>query len=64
MKQINKVILMGTLLVAVLGSSCKKSFYDINKDPNNAVESNISPDLVVAQAMLKDRKSTRLNSSH
>jgi hypothetical protein len=40
MKQINKVILMGTLLVAVLGSSCKKSFYDINKDPNNAV---ISP---------------------
>lgn len=52
MKRFNKSIIIGSLLVAALGSGCKKSFFDINKDPNNAVESNISPDLVAPQALL------------
>ncbi len=58
MKRINKLMITGALLVAVLGSSCKKSFFDINKDPNNAVESNISPDLVVTQAMVNSANRT------
>lgn len=58
MKQFNKLMIMGTMLVAVLGSSCKKSFFDINKDPNLAVESNISPDLVAPQALLNSANRT------
>lgn len=51
MTRINKLFLLGTVLVATLGS-CKKAWFDVNKDPNNAVESNITPNLVVTQAML------------
>lgn len=58
MKRMNKLMIAGALLVAVLGSSCKKSFFDINKDPNNAVESNITPDLVVTQALVNSANRT------
>jgi hypothetical protein len=34
--------LMGTL------AGCKKDFFDINQNPNSAVESNITPDLALA----------------
>ena len=53
MKRINKLILIGALLVVTFGSSsCKKSWFDVNKDPNNPVESNITPDLVAPLALL------------
>lgn len=59
MKRINKLFIAGALLVAVLGSSsCKKSFFDINKDPNNAVESNMSPELIAPQALLNSANRT------
>lgn len=37
-----------TLLLGMLLGSCKKSFLDINKDPNNATESSITPNLALA----------------
>jgi hypothetical protein len=53
MKRINKLIIIGALLLVTFGSSsCKKSWFDLNKDPNNPVESNISPDLVAPAAIL------------
>jgi Starch-binding associating with outer membrane len=52
MKLINKSFVLGSLLLTVFATSCKKAWYDINKDPNNAVESNITPDLVAPQALL------------
>lgn len=52
MKRINKLIIIGSLLAVTTASSCKKSWFDVNKDPNNPVESNITPDLVAPQAML------------
>lgn len=58
MKRFNKVMIMGALVAAVVGSGCKKSFFDINKDPNNAVESNITADLIAPQAMLNSANRT------
>ena len=58
MKRINKILLAGLVLTAAFGSGCKKAWYDINKDPNNAVESNISPDLVTPQALLNTANRT------
>ena len=52
MKQINKIVIIGALLTAAFVSGCKKSWFDINKDPNNPVESNITPDLVAPAALL------------
>ena len=52
MKLINKSFVLGSLLLTVFATGCKKAWYDINKDPNNAVESNITPDLVAPQALL------------
>ena len=53
MKRINKLIIIGALLVVTFGSSsCKKSWFDVNRDPNNPVESNITPDLVAPLALL------------
>lgn len=52
MKLINKRILLGLLLVATIVSSCKKAWFDVNKQPNTAVETNISADLVAPQALL------------
>jgi len=36
------------LAVGILMVGCKKSFLDINQDPNNATESSISPELTLA----------------
>jgi len=58
MKRINKILLAGLVLTATFGSGCKKAWFDINKDPNNAVESNISPDLVTPQALLNTANRT------
>ncbi len=58
MKRLNKLMIMGALVAAVVGSGCKKSFFDINKDPNNPVESNITADLIAPQAMLNSANRT------
>ncbi len=58
MKRLNKVMIVGALVAAVVGSGCKKSFFDINKDPNNPVESNITADLIAPQAMLNSANRT------
>ncbi len=50
MKLSNK-FLITVLLIGVL-SSCNEDFFDINSDPNNAVEGNITADLVIPQALL------------
>ncbi|HVG42418.1 MAG TPA: SusD/RagB family nutrient-binding outer membrane lipoprotein [Chitinophagaceae bacterium] len=42
-----RLSIVAIIMVVVLGS-CKKSFLDINKDPNNATESSITPDLALA----------------
>jgi SusD/RagB-like outer membrane lipoprotein len=52
MKQITIKVLFGSVLFATVAGGCKKEWFDINKDPNNAVESNISPDLVAPAALL------------
>ncbi|MFM9910976.1 MAG: hypothetical protein ACKVOW_16675 [Chitinophagaceae bacterium] len=52
MKLINKRMIMGALLITTIASSCKKSWFDINRNPNSAVETNITPDLVAPQALL------------
>lgn len=52
MKRFNKISIIGALLLTIFGAGCKKAWFDINKDPNNAVESNISPDLVTPYALL------------
>jgi len=45
-------ILFAALVVASLTtSSCKKDFFDINQNPNSAVSSNITPDLILPAAL-------------
>jgi PBP1b-binding outer membrane lipoprotein LpoB len=45
----NKIkISIFTLTLVILFSGCKKSFLDINTDPNRATESLITPDLTLA----------------
>lgn len=44
-------ILFGALLVSTLATSCKKDFFDINQNPNSAVGSNITPDLILPNAL-------------
>jgi hypothetical protein len=44
-----KIILI--VLIAVSIISCKKSFYDINDNPNQATPSSVSPDLILPGAM-------------
>lgn len=58
MKRLNKIIIAGSLLVATVGTGCEKRWFDVNKDPNNAVESNITPDLVAPYAMLNSANRT------
>lgn len=58
MKRSNKSLLIGAFLVAAVGSGCKKAWFDVNKDPNNAVESNISADLVAPSALLNTANRT------
>lgn len=52
MKRIGKIFMIGMFLITVFNTGCKKAWFDINKDPNRAVESNISPDLVAPNALL------------
>ncbi len=52
MKKVTIKILFGSVLFATIAGGCKKAWFDINKDPNTAVESNISPDLVLPAALL------------
>ncbi len=52
MTLINKRMIIGALLITTIASSCKKSWFDINRNPNSAVETNITPDLVAPQALL------------
>ena len=52
MKLINNKILLGGLLVATVVSSCKKSWFDINQNPNQPVETNITADLIAPAALL------------
>ncbi|MGV3530636.1 MAG: SusD/RagB family nutrient-binding outer membrane lipoprotein [Flavisolibacter sp.] len=42
-----KISIIGLCLLVIAGG-CKKSFFDINKDPNRATESSMSPDLMLA----------------
>ena len=49
MKLYNKIFII--LFIALLGS-CSDDFFDINNDPNRAVESNLTAQLVLPQAML------------
>ncbi|HVG41733.1 MAG TPA: hypothetical protein VM888_08980, partial [Chitinophagaceae bacterium] len=42
-----RLSIVAIVMVMILGS-CKKGFLDINKDPNNATESSITPDLALA----------------
>lgn len=42
-----KISIIGLCLLVIAGG-CKKSFFDINQDPNRATESSMSPDLMLA----------------
>lgn len=44
-------ILFGALLVTILATSCKKDFFDINQNPNQPVGSNITPKLILPNAL-------------
>jgi hypothetical protein len=46
MKKLSISLVAVTMGVMLMG--CKKSFLDINRDPNNATESSITPDLTMA----------------
>jgi hypothetical protein len=48
-KIMKKIILIGLITISII--SCKKSFFDINDNPNNATPSNVSPDLILPGAM-------------
>ncbi|MGB8194216.1 MAG: SusD/RagB family nutrient-binding outer membrane lipoprotein [Chitinophagaceae bacterium] len=47
--KIKTVIISGMLAVA--GTGCKKSFYDINKNPNNITASSVTSDLILPSAL-------------
>lgn len=63
MKRFNKIIIAGSLLVATFGTGCEKHWFDVNKDPNNAVESNITPDLIAPNALLNSANRTATSYS-
>ncbi len=52
MKQINKRIIFNvTFILIVLGfSSCKKTYLDVNTDPNRVTDANITAELIFPQA--------------
>src|SRR5438552_808941 len=47
---INKQIFGIVLAVIMICTSCKKSFFDVNNDPNRATDQNITPELIFPQA--------------
>jgi len=46
-----KLLIIFAGVVSVTMTSCEKGFLDINKNPNDAVESNITPNLVLSNAL-------------
>ena len=44
----NKIIYIALVMVGFSILGCKKSFLDINNNPNSATESSITPDLALA----------------
>lgn len=52
MRKLNKIIVGGALIMATVGSGCKKDWFNINQNPNQAVETNMVPNLVMPQALL------------
>ena len=50
MRYTNKFLILAFLTVLFVG--CSDDYLNINSDPNNAVESNITADLVLPQAIL------------
>jgi hypothetical protein len=44
-----KIILIALVIISII--SCKKSFFDINDNPNNATPANVSPDLIAPGAL-------------
>jgi hypothetical protein len=44
-----KIILIALVAVSIV--SCKKSFFDINDDPNNATPASVTPDLILPGAL-------------
>jgi len=47
---INKSIFFAGLLVIIVSTSCKKSYLDINEDPNRSTDKNIRAELLFPQA--------------
>ncbi|MEO6870277.1 MAG: SusD/RagB family nutrient-binding outer membrane lipoprotein [Ginsengibacter sp.] len=53
-RTINKPFLLMLLLVAIIvGSSCKKSYLDVNKDPNRVTDDNVTAELIFPAAEVK-----------
>ncbi len=51
MKQlINKNIIAGISLSAMLFAGCSKSYLDVNSDPNRVTDENVTPELIFTQA--------------
>jgi Starch-binding associating with outer membrane len=46
-----RVIILFSAIAGLALTSCKKDFLDVNQNPNTAVESNITPDLVLPSAL-------------
>jgi hypothetical protein len=47
---INKNIIAGIALSAMLFASCSKSYLDVNSDPNRVTNENVTPELIFTQA--------------
>jgi Starch-binding associating with outer membrane len=50
MKYTNKQILFAIMSIGIAFASCKKSFLDVNKDPNRVTDDNITAELIFTQA--------------
>jgi hypothetical protein len=47
---INRGLWIAAVVVIIAGTGCKKSFLDVNDDPNRATDKNITPELLFPQA--------------
>ena len=47
---INKNIIVGISLSAMLFAGCSKSYLDVNSDPNRVTDENVTPELIFTQA--------------
>jgi len=50
MKRIHKLVLFTSVIAALAISGCKKGYLDVNDDPNNATDNNITGELIFTQA--------------